>query len=248
MRSFIMVLVAATFLFNGNLFADTKKSRKETKTRTVRMMVTGYCPYTKCCGSRAHGVTSTGDNAWVLDGVAADPRLIPYRTKLRIPGVGIQEVDDTGGRMREDAEGGIYHNIDVRFHTHKEAKRFGRKWLYVQIRRKRQMTETEKSRRCVLSIIASGEETMLQPGDRMVFSRKGEYLVTVLQRVGWGVLEIKTPGDRQSEVALRLPYSSTACDETQALSIALLIAATHGFGLEIEESCVPSAFLVRFTE
>ena len=54
------------------------------------------------------------------------------RTRLRIPGVGIREVDDTGGRMRQSAKRGIYH-IDVRFRTHKKAKRFGVKWLKVLI-------------------------------------------------------------------------------------------------------------------
>lgn len=133
MRNLTAILAAAIFLFDENLFADAKKkSRKEAKPRTVRMMVTGYCPCKTCCGPQAHGVTSTGDNAWVLNGVAADPQLLPYRTRLRIPGVGIREVDDTGGGMRRSAKKRVTH-IDVRFASHKEAKRFGRKWLKIKI-------------------------------------------------------------------------------------------------------------------
>lgn len=101
--------------------------------RIVRMKVTAYCPCAKCCGSWSrHRKTSIGDDAAMCDGVAADPRLLPYRTKLFIPGVGIREVDDTGGAMRQSAKKGIYH-IDVRFRTHAEARRFGVKWLNVTV-------------------------------------------------------------------------------------------------------------------
>lgn len=99
--------------------------------RIVRMKVTAYCPCTKCCGQDACGLTSTGRDAYTL-GVAADPKLLPYGTKLEIPGIGIRTVDDTGGAMRKDARRGIYH-IDIRFRTHQEARNFGVKWLDVKI-------------------------------------------------------------------------------------------------------------------
>lgn len=108
--------------------------------RIVRMKVTAYCLCSVCCEKwalrQAQGKlerkTSIGDNARVYDGVAADPKLIPYRTRLEIPGIGIKEVDDTGGGMRQDAKRGIYH-IDVRMASHSEARRFGVKWLEVKI-------------------------------------------------------------------------------------------------------------------
>jgi len=100
--------------------------------RIIKMKVTAYCPCKKCCGKYADGKTSTNRNAWTTLGVAADPKLLPYGTKLKIPGVGIREVDDTGGAMRRSAEKGIYH-IDVRFHDHEEAKKFGVKWLDVTV-------------------------------------------------------------------------------------------------------------------
>jgi 3D (Asp-Asp-Asp) domain-containing protein len=103
--------------------------------RTVRMKVTAYCLCEICCEKWAHlpeRKTSIGDDAKLYDGVAADPKLLPYRTKLDIPGIGIKEVDDTGGGMRQSAKKGIYH-IDVRMPSHSEARRFGVKYLEVKI-------------------------------------------------------------------------------------------------------------------
>jgi 3D (Asp-Asp-Asp) domain-containing protein len=100
--------------------------------RIKRMLVTAYCPCGKCCGKYADGKTSIGRNAWKTFGVAADPNVLPYRTKLKIPNIGIREVDDTGGAMRQSTKQGICH-IDIRFHSHKEALEFGRRWLNVEI-------------------------------------------------------------------------------------------------------------------
>lgn len=103
--------------------------------RMIRMKVTAYCLCEICCGKWAglpERKTSIGDDAKTYDGVAADPKLLPYRTKLDIPGIGIKEVDDTGGAMRQSAKKGIYH-IDVRMPSHSEARRFGVKYLEVKI-------------------------------------------------------------------------------------------------------------------
>jgi 3D (Asp-Asp-Asp) domain-containing protein len=97
------------------------------------MKVTAYCCCKICCEKfSGGGKTSIGDNANIFDGVAADPKLLPYRTKLEIPGIGIREVDDTGGAMRQDAKRGIYH-IDVRMASHQEARKFGVQWLDVKV-------------------------------------------------------------------------------------------------------------------
>lgn len=108
------------------------QTKQEKKPKVIRMLVTGYCPCKICCGKFADGFTSTGKNAWETDGVAADLKLLPENTKLVIPGVGVRVVDDTGGAMRQSAKKGICH-IDVRFHSHKEALEFGKKWLDVTI-------------------------------------------------------------------------------------------------------------------
>lgn len=124
--------LSAPYLF-GPIEEDVKASSSLSDSeKSVLMKVTAYCPCEKCCGEDADGVTSTGKNARVTFGVAADPKVIPYGTKLLIPGVGIRKVDDTGGDMRKSARQGIYH-IDVRFHSHEEALRFGVQWLKVKI-------------------------------------------------------------------------------------------------------------------
>jgi 3D (Asp-Asp-Asp) domain-containing protein len=104
----------------------------ESPKKIQTMKVTAYCPCEKCCGQYADGTTSTGKNAHTTRGVAADPKLLPYGTKLSIPGIGILPVDDTGGAMRQSAKKGIYH-IDVRFPTHQEALNWGVKNLPVEI-------------------------------------------------------------------------------------------------------------------
>ena len=100
--------------------------------RVVKMKCTGYCVCTKCCGPNACGLTSTGKDARKTMGIAADPKLLPYKTKLNVPGIGVMTVDDTGGAMRQDAKKGICH-IDIRFASHEDALKFGVKWLDVKI-------------------------------------------------------------------------------------------------------------------
>lgn len=104
----------------------------EVEAKTVEMLVTAYCPCEICCGKSADGQTSLGDDAYICDGVAAAPKAIPYRTQLRIPGVGIKEVDDTGGAMRKSWRKGVYH-IDLRFPSHLEALKWGKKVLMVEV-------------------------------------------------------------------------------------------------------------------
>ncbi len=101
--------------------------------RTMRMLVTAYCTCEICCEKfSGAGRTSIGKNANVCDGVAADPKLLPYHTLLEIPSVGLREVDDTGGAMRQDAKRGIVH-IDVRMASHSAARQWGVRWLEVKI-------------------------------------------------------------------------------------------------------------------
>ena len=130
-RFWLFLALGFFVFFSGNAtFGQSPNA-----TRTVRMKVTAYCLCAKCCGKYAEAFprkTATGDDATVCDGVAADPKLLPYRTRLRIPGVGVREVDDTGGGMRQSAKKGVTH-IDVRMATHDEARRFGVKVLNVEI-------------------------------------------------------------------------------------------------------------------
>ena len=120
--------LAAPYLFK----ATEKEAEASSVSSEILMKVTAYCPCEKCCGEYADGKTSTNRNAWKTFGIAADPKIIPYGTVLLIPGVGERIVDDTGGAMRQSARKGIYH-IDVRFHDHQEAKKFGVQWLKVRV-------------------------------------------------------------------------------------------------------------------
>ena len=87
--------------------------------------VTAYCPNSCCCGKYSDGVTSTGKSAYTK-GVAVDPSVIPYGTKLQIPGYGSVIADDCGGAIK-----GM--RLDVRFLTHQQALKWGRKILRVVV-------------------------------------------------------------------------------------------------------------------
>lgn len=107
-------------------------NRKYCYWKTVTCKITAYTPDARSCGNSADGLTSKMDNAYRFDGVATSPVVIPYRTGVYIPGVGIKEVDDTGGAMRQAAKRGLYH-IDVRMKSHEEAEKFGVKWQKVHL-------------------------------------------------------------------------------------------------------------------
>jgi 3D (Asp-Asp-Asp) domain-containing protein len=110
----------------------TMGKRKYQPAGRVKALVTAYCPCEKCCGKLANGSTSTGRDASKHSGVAADPKAIPYGSVVKLPGVGLREVDDTGGAMRQSWKNGTYH-LDLRFRSHDEALRWGRKWMVVEI-------------------------------------------------------------------------------------------------------------------
>ncbi len=99
--------------------------------RVVRMMVTAYCPCTKCCGPNAHGVTASGKPVSYNDGhfVAADTRFLPFGTQLLIPGYNNGSpvpVIDRGGAIKGN-------RLDVFFPTHQEAREWGRRWVMVTV-------------------------------------------------------------------------------------------------------------------
>ncbi len=104
--------------------------------KTVTARVTAYDPSYRCCGRFADGKTATMKNAWVLDGVAVDPRAIPYGTKAWIPGIGLREADDTGVAMKRSwSREGVYH-IDVRLKYFYQARNWGVKILEVPLFRR----------------------------------------------------------------------------------------------------------------
>ena len=104
--------------------------------KTIRAMVTAYEPGPRSCGSSADGKTSIGQNAWVMDGVATDPKAIPYGTYVIVPGIGGREVDDTGGAMRDSWRSHGRYHIDVRMPYVSHAQRWGVRYLDVKLYKK----------------------------------------------------------------------------------------------------------------
>ena len=101
------------------------------KPRTLWMEVTAYCPCKKCCGSHATGITSSGRPITYNGGkfVAADLKLLPYGTRVIVPGYNDGkpvEVIDRGGAIRGS-------HIDIFMKTHEEAVEWGKKRLQVVV-------------------------------------------------------------------------------------------------------------------
>lgn len=100
--------------------------------RTIRAKLTAYSPLDNKDGQQAEGdpnKTSTGKK--VSRGiVAADPRKLPYGTKLEIPNWGVVEVGDTGAALRNDDKN---IRIDLFHETYSQAMKFGVKDLEVKI-------------------------------------------------------------------------------------------------------------------
>jgi len=93
--------------------------------RPARAKITAYEPSRRSCGSFANGKTSTGDNAWKMDGVAVAPQAIPYGTKIWIPGIGFREADDTGSAMKDSWREDRQVHIDVRMTYYYQARNWG---------------------------------------------------------------------------------------------------------------------------
>jgi len=110
------------------------------------ILVTGYCNCGKCCGWERNGfgfgepvydygkmkgkpkkigITASGTKA-KRGTIAADPKVFPFGTHLRVPGYGSGTVEDVGGSVKG-------RHIDIWFPTHAEARAWGSKWLKVQV-------------------------------------------------------------------------------------------------------------------
>jgi len=94
---------------------------------------TAYCPCSICCGSNANGLTAKMRDAY-LPGVAVDPKFISLGSHLDIPGYK-RGPNKNGSWIRADDTGRVIKKdkIDVRFKTHEEAKKWGRKWIRVRV-------------------------------------------------------------------------------------------------------------------
>jgi 3D (Asp-Asp-Asp) domain-containing protein len=99
----------------------------------AKALTTGYCPCVICCEAQTDGRTAI--NRKVAEhpyGIAVEPKLLPYRIHLLVPGYGYAMIDDTGGAMRQSAKRGILH-LDLRYPDHAVARRWGRRWMWIAI-------------------------------------------------------------------------------------------------------------------
>ena len=94
-----------------------KPTSSEIKSTIVATEITAY----------THTGRRTSTGKWPKIGyVAVNPSVIPYGTKLYIPGYGYCTAQDTGAFRHED--GGTKNQIDVFLNTASECKKWGRKY------------------------------------------------------------------------------------------------------------------------
>lgn len=100
------------------------------RVRVLKMEVTAYCACSKCCGPKAKGITASGKNVSYNQGrfVAADTDLLPFGSKLLIPGYhgDLVEVIDRGSSIKGN-------RLDVFFPSHEEALKWGRQTVMVMV-------------------------------------------------------------------------------------------------------------------
>jgi 3D (Asp-Asp-Asp) domain-containing protein len=95
------------------------------------MTVTAYCPCSKCCGPWSGGKTASGADITANRSrfVAADTSVLPFGTKVRIPGYyngAAVPVLDRGGKIKA-------MRLDVFFTSHEQARKWGVRRLPVTV-------------------------------------------------------------------------------------------------------------------
>ena len=99
--------------------------------RTVTAVVTAYAPYDNKSGTCNDGDPYTSTGTMPKHGtMAADPKRVPYGTKVFVPGYGLGQIEDTGGALRKDKKN---IRIDIFVKTYKEAIQFGKQTMEIKI-------------------------------------------------------------------------------------------------------------------
>jgi 3D (Asp-Asp-Asp) domain-containing protein len=115
---------------SANIILPEAIAIQPARVHTIQMEVTAYCACPKCCGPNAQGITASGKLINYNDGkfVAADTSVLPFGTKLIIPGYGDGpvEVIDRGGAIKGN-------KLDVFYTSHEEALRWGRQKITVTV-------------------------------------------------------------------------------------------------------------------
>ena len=98
----------------------------------IKAIVTAYAPYDNKSGICNDGTPdTTATNTKPEYGtLAADPKRIPYGTRIYVPEYGYGTVEDTGSALRKDKDN---IRIDVYMDTYEEAMRWGKKEMIVYI-------------------------------------------------------------------------------------------------------------------
>lgn len=99
--------------------------------RTVYMTVTGYSPDARSCGKYADNKTAIMYSVWTngMNLVAADPRVLPYRSLISVPGYAGSEIVpimDCGGAIKGS-------RLDLLYATHELALQWGIRQLPVTV-------------------------------------------------------------------------------------------------------------------
>ena len=127
MRRRLSLALACLTLAPGAPFGATAPAAKPPQTMTV--VATAYClGPCRVCGTR--GRTALGSRGGRGAAVGRRRRVVPLGSRLRVPGYGSARVDDVGGGVRGD-------QIDLRFRSHAQAKRWGKRRLRIQVIRKK---------------------------------------------------------------------------------------------------------------
>jgi len=121
---------------------ETKKMRETPPVpewETVLMNVSAYCSCAKCCErwasipvSSGKRKTASGHTIHVGDKFVAAPRSYPFGTEMIIEGYAggkIVKVEDVGGAIKGN-------KLDLYFDKHQDALNFGRREIYVKVRKK----------------------------------------------------------------------------------------------------------------
>lgn len=91
--------------------------------------ITAYCSCVKCCG-KSDGITASGKP--VKYGYIA-LNWLPFGTEVNIEGLGVFKVQDRGAKSLFGSKTNHIKHIDVYLPTHKEALKFGVKYLKVEV-------------------------------------------------------------------------------------------------------------------
>lgn len=106
-----------------------QQQTQDEKWVTVRMRVTGYCACTKCCG-KDDGITANMHRIRAGDVLVAADKKFRFGTQMMIPGYNDGQpvkVMDRGRAIKGN-------RLDLFFHSHAEAKRFGVKYMNVRVK------------------------------------------------------------------------------------------------------------------